>query len=124
MAETDEAPESWLGPLEATAAAAPMTEDFAFARLWHGFMTARVMIAMVLLLLQGSIYGLGQPVPTWLIWLCAAYLAAAFAFRLLAGPKPPGQTFDTQWVLTIGIDLLVFCCLQLFQSGGINYTPL
>ncbi|MES2973788.1 MAG: ATP-binding protein [Pseudomonadota bacterium] len=113
---------SWLGPLEGGAPPAP--EDFAFVRLWHGFMTARVMIAMVLLLLQASIYGLGQPVHGWLVGLCGAYFAAALAFRLLAGPKPPGQTFDAQWVLTIGIDLFVFCALQLLQSGGINYTPL
>lgn len=113
---------SWLGPLEGSVV--PAVEDFAFVRLWHGFMTARVMIAMVLLLLQASIYGLGQPVHGWLVGLCAAYLAASLAFRMLARPKPPGQTFDTQWVLTIGIDLVVFCALQLLQSGGINYTPL
>ncbi|RYX89017.1 MAG: PAS domain-containing sensor histidine kinase [Comamonadaceae bacterium] len=113
---------SWLGPLDG--GVAPLTEEFAFARLWRGFMTARIMIAMVLLLLQGSIYGLGQPVHVWMIWLCSAYLAATLAFRLLGRPKPAGQTFDTQWVLTIGVDLLVFCALQLLQSGGINYTPL
>ena len=122
MADTDESTASWLGPLEGGAPA--MTEEFAFARLWHGFMTARVMIAIVLLLLQASIYGLGQPVHGWLIGLCAVYLAATLAFRLLARPKPPGQPFDVQWVLTIGVDLMVFCALQLLQSGGINYTPL
>ncbi len=114
---------SWLGPLEGDAPP-KVTEDFAFARLWHGFMTARVMIAIVLLLLQASIYGLGQPIHSWLVGLCAAYLVAALAFRLIARPKPPGQTFDAQWVLTIGIDLIVFCALELAQSGGINYTPL
>ncbi|MBC7435518.1 MAG: PAS domain-containing protein [Bdellovibrionales bacterium] len=116
------AADSWLGPVED--ANPLLTEEFAFARLWRGFMTARVMIAMVLLLLQASFYGLGQPVHAWLVGLCGAYLAAALAFRLLARPRPPGRTFDAQWVLTIGIDLLVFCALELFQSGGINYTPL
>lgn len=116
------AADSWLGSVYDVSP--PLTEDFAFARLWHGFMTARVTIAIVLLLIQASIYGLGQPVHAWLVGLCTAYLGAALAFRLLARPTPPGQTFDAQWVLTIGIDLIVFCALELFQSGGINYTPL
>ncbi len=113
---------SWMDLLES--GSLRLTEDFAFARLWRGFMTARVMIAIVLLLLQASIYGLGQSMPEWVLWLCTGYLAAALAFRLLGRAKPPGQTFDTQWVLTIGIDLVVFSALQLLQTGGINYTPL
>ena len=32
----------------------------AFARLWHGFMTARVMIALMLLVMQASAYLMGQ----------------------------------------------------------------
>ncbi|MET0311432.1 MAG: ATP-binding protein [Burkholderiaceae bacterium] len=99
-------------------------EDFAFERLWNGFMTARILIALVLLLLQGFIYGLGQPVVEWLVLLCAVYLAAALAVRLLSRPQPPGQTFDPQWVATIGVDLIAFSALQHMQSGGINYTPL
>jgi two-component system sensor histidine kinase PilS (NtrC family) len=114
---------SWIDLLE-TPGGLLLTEDYAFERLWRGFMTARVMIAIVLLLLQGSIYGLGQSMPEWVLWLCTGYLAAALAFRLLGRAMPPGRTFDTQWVLTIGIDLIVFSALQLLQTGGINYTPL
>lgn len=99
-------------------------EDFAFERLWNGFMTARILIALVLLLLQGFIYGLGQPVAEWLVLLCGSYLAAALAVRFLSRPQPPGQTFDPQWVATIGVDLLAFSALQHMQAGGINYTPL
>jgi two-component system sensor histidine kinase PilS (NtrC family) len=39
-------------------------------------------------------------------------------------PRPPGSTFDAQWVSTIGVDLLAFSTLHFLQSGGINYTPL
>jgi two-component system, NtrC family, sensor histidine kinase PilS len=114
----------WQLPPGDPPSVAGQREDFAFERLWNGFMTARILIALVLLLLQGSIYGLGQPVKEWLVMLCGAYLVAAFAVRLLSRPQPPGQTFDPQWVATIGVDLLAFSALQYMQSGGINYTPL
>jgi hypothetical protein len=41
---------SWFGLRELT------PEDSAFSRLWRGFMTARVMIALVLLALLGATY--------------------------------------------------------------------
>lgn len=101
-----------------------MSEDSAFDRLWHGFMTARVMIALVLLALQASLFGLGQAVDTGLILICGVYLSAALAVRLFARPLPSGQTFDAQWFSTIGVDIMAFSALQYLQAGGINYTPL
>jgi two-component system sensor histidine kinase PilS (NtrC family) len=44
--------------------------------------------------------------------------------RLWARPRPPGRTFDAQWVLTIGVDVITFSALNFLQSSGINYTPL
>ncbi len=113
---------SWFGLPELSA------EDSAFVRLWRGFMTARVMIALVLLVLLGSLHML-LPAPLasatpWAVLLCAAYLAATAAVRLLGGPRPPGRTFDAQWASTIGVDLVVFASLQYMQAGGINYVPL
>ncbi|RZJ25545.1 MAG: PAS domain-containing protein [Haliea sp.] len=104
----------------------PLQEDSAFIRLWRGFATARVAIAMVLLGLLLALYMLGPPtaVSHWLVGICAAYLAAALAVRFMTRPTPPGQVFDPQWVSTIGIDLLAFATLQFLQAGGINYTPL
>jgi len=104
----------------------PLQEDSAFVRLWRGFATARVAIAMVLLGLLLALYSLGPPVAIsqWLVGVCATYLAAALAVRLLTRPVPRGQAFDPQWVSTIGIDLLAFATLQFLQAGGINYTPL
>jgi two-component system sensor histidine kinase PilS (NtrC family) len=116
---------SWFGAPEELQGQgySSVNEDSAFVRLWRGFMTARVMIALVLLLLQGSIYGLGQPVSKWLAALCATYLFATLAVRLFARPKSPGNTFDPQWVSTIGVDVIAFSALQFLQNG-INYTPL
>ncbi len=115
---------SWFGLREMA------VEDSAFVRLWRGFMTARVMIALMLLLVLGGTWLLLPAVPApphggyWPPLLCALYLAATIAVRALGGPRPPGQTFDAQWASTIGVDLLVFSVLHFMQAGGINYVPL
>jgi two-component system sensor histidine kinase PilS (NtrC family) len=95
-----------------------------FGRLWHVFMTARVAIAAVLVVLQAFIYVLGNITNHWSIATCIAYLCATLAVRLWSRPRPPGSTFDAQWVLTIGVDVIAFSALNFLQSSGINYTPL
>lgn len=95
-----------------------------FGRLWRVFMTARVAIAAVLVVLQAVIYALGNITDGWSIALCIGYLCATLAVRLWARPRPPGSTFDAQWVLTIGVDVITFSLLNFLQSSGINYTPL
>ena len=116
---------SWFGLREMA------VEDSAFVRLWRGFMTARVMIALVLLLVLGGSWLLLPAVPTptpgagqWPPLLCILYLAATIAVRVLGGPRPPGQTFDAQWASTIGVDLVAFSALHYLQAGSINYVPL
>ncbi|WP_048441482.1 PAS domain-containing sensor histidine kinase [Caenimonas sp. SL110] len=103
-----------------------LTPDSAFSRLWRGFMTARVAIAIVLSLLLASLYTLSPSlnVSHWLVALCMSYLAAALAVRMFARALPPGHTFDPQWVSTIGVDLVAFSTLQFLQAAGINYSPL
>jgi two-component system sensor histidine kinase PilS (NtrC family) len=95
-----------------------------FGRLWRVFMTARVAIAAVLVILQAFIYILGNITSSWSIAICIAYLCATLAVRLWARPRPPSSTFDAQWVLTIGVDVITFSTLNFLQSSGINYTPL
>ena len=99
-------------------------QDSAFVRLWQGLMTARVMIAFALLLLQVSMHQLSSVGKPWLLVLCAVYLAQTLSVRLLARPRPFGPAFDSQWIWTIGVDLVVFSSLQLGQDATINYTPL
>ena len=103
-----------------------LNEDSAFSRLWRGFMTARVAIAVVLLLLLCALFAFvpALNISRWLIGLCATYLAATLAVRVFTRPLPPGKSFDPQWVSTIGVDLLAFSTLQFLQAGGINYSPL
>ena len=101
--------------------------DTPFDRLWRGFMTARVTIALVLLTLLSTLYvllGGLLGISDWLVGLSAFYLVATLAVRLFARPRPPGRAFDPQWVSTIGVDLVAFSTLQLLQAGNINYGPL
>ncbi len=95
-----------------------------FERLWRGFMTARMTLGLMLLLLQVTLWGLGQSGNVSLIFVCGAYFAATLGVRLLARPRLLGRTFDPQWALTIGADVVAFATLQFLQGGNINYAPL
>jgi two-component system, NtrC family, sensor histidine kinase PilS len=124
MQATDEV-HSWFGPslldtdLESADQALPEIE-----RLWRGFMTARVTLGLVLLLLQGTLYGFGQVSKLWLLVVCTGYFASALVARISFHPRRLGRTFDLQWVAVIGIDVLVFAALQFLHGSSINYTPL
>lgn len=118
-------PDSWLGGLDNLSSnwgAKPRQN--AFGRLWRAFMTARITIASVLVILQAFVYALGNVNNGWSLGVCAVYLCATIVVRLLARPRPPGSTFDAQWVLTVGVDVVTFTALNFLQSSGINYTPL
>ena len=120
-----DAANSWFGPAEPRSGAwEAETGRTSFGRLWRAFMSARVTIAGVLVVLQAFIYALGTVDNGWSILICLAYFMATLAVRLWASPKPPRSTFDAQWVSTIGVDVVTFSALNYLQSSGINYTPL
>ena len=120
--------ESWFGFSDSKFSAREMPDTAqnpgSFGRLWHAFMTARVVIASVLVMLQAFIYVLGNIHNSWSVAVCAAYFCATLGVLLLAKPTQPGSMFDAQWAWTIGVDVAVFSVLNFLQSGGINYTPL
>jgi two-component system sensor histidine kinase PilS (NtrC family) len=115
---------SWFSVLETTSSHGREQRVRSFVRLWRAFMRARVFIAGVLLLLQVFVVVTGTGGPPWLVAVCAAHLSAALAVLLWSRPIQPGRPVRLQWLLTIGVDVLVFAVLQSFQQGGINYTPL
>ena len=106
--------------------AGPLPEDSSFVRLWRGFATARVAIALVLLGLLTALFTLGPVVNVnrWLLVLSASYLAATLTVRVLMRPPLPGKSVDLKWVSTIGVDLLAFTTMHFLQAAGINYLPL
>lgn len=100
------------------------TKQGSFGRLWHVFMSARVAIAGVLIILQAALLALGNTINHWPLAVCIAYLCATLAVRLWTRPRPPCGTFDGQWGFTIGLDVIAFSLLNFLQPSGINYTPL
>ncbi|MEJ1170540.1 two-component system sensor histidine kinase NtrB [Variovorax sp. CCNWLW235] len=100
------------------------SESAALLRLWRGFMAARCFVALVLVLLQGVSFALGQTMQPLAIALSAGYLAATWLGARYAHFTPPIRGFATLWFVTIGIDLGTFTALQVLQGGNINYTPL
>lgn len=114
---------SWFGP-PFEPGIEPADNPQEFERLWRGFMTARVTLGLVLLLLQSTIYALGASKNVLLILICTGYLAVALAVRLMTIPRPLGKKLDAQWISTIGVDILAFAALQVAQGSSINYAPL
>ncbi len=106
-----------------TAAFVMRAEDNIFLRLWHGFLTGRIMVALALVLLQGLTQALNQNVqtPEWTV--CLFYLTATVTARL-GGRRVPSPEAGPQWLPTLGVDLALVCALQWLHTGGMNFTPL
>ncbi len=114
----------WFGPSFLAPTAESTDQPQEYERLWRGFMTARVMLGLVLLLLQGVILALGPVQDTSLILICGGYLMVALGSRIMARPARPGRTSTFQWIATTVVDILTFAALQAIQGNSINYAPL
>ncbi len=110
--------QSWQGLAE------PIAVPTGFVRLWRAFMTARVVVALVLLVLLSVMYSMGQGATQWAVLLCTAYLISTVAVRLLAKPVVPGSTFAVQWLFILVVDIAVYALLHVLQTASINYAPL
>ncbi len=95
-----------------------------FERLWRAFMTARVTLGVVLVVLQGAIFFLLNPGSVAALLVSLAYVVAALVVRIRGLPRQLGSQFDARWLRTVGMDVLAFATLQFLQSSSINYTPL
>lgn len=95
-----------------------------FVRLWQGFLTGRVMVALALLLLQIINHGLNQNSEPVAVWVCLLYLGATFSLRVMAGRVAPSPQVGVHWLPSVGVDLAVISMLQLMQMGTLNFTPL
>lgn len=115
---------SWLVSLQDGSGQGYEQRLRSFSRLWRGFMRARVFVAAVLLALQVFVVVTQTGGPGWLVLVCSLHFTAALAVLLWAHPLEKGKPRPFQWLLTVGVDVLVFAMLQHFQQGGINYTLL
>lgn len=114
----------WFGPTVLDPAADSVSHPSEFDRLWRGFMTARVVIGLVLMVLHGGSFLLDQPHRFAPLLISALYFAAAVTNRLLSAPQKLGHVLDTHWLRSVGIDILSFAALQMLQDTHINYAPL
>lgn len=97
--------------------------DSATERLWRGFMTGRVLVALVLLVIVGRA-GVEQHLGA--LTLCLGYVALTVGARLRLRLRPglPLRGFSASWVATVGVDILVFTLLGTAQTVGLNFGPL
>ena len=122
---------SWYSAFGATEHDGPFQRTRAFVRLWRAFMQARLIVAFVLLALQLFLQlnggnPNGREGPLWLSVVVGLYLASCLLLLWHWRWRPLDQirSVTLKWLLTVGIDILVFMLLQVFQAGGINYTLL
>lgn len=111
-----------MPPLSASTFASTM--DAPFVRLWRGFLTGRIMVALALLVLQGAGQAINQTTEPAVLAVCVAYLVAAVMLRVLGRHSPPSPKTGPQWLPSIGVDLAAIAALQLLNAGAMNYTPL
>lgn len=123
MAESDPS-SSWFGTAGKPAFLDDSHESGEFARLWQGFLTARVTLGLVLLLLQVGLLMMNASHSKMLIGISLVYFVVALLARVYARPKPLGNAFNGAWLHLIGFDVLIFLLLQSLQGSSINYTPL
>ena len=98
--------------------------DDGLPRLWRGFMTARIVVALMLLLLMVFLSTIASaPLGREMI-LCSMYLALTCWVRFTGKPERAASRFDPQWVVTVGVDVLIFSALLHYQVGALNFTPL
>jgi two-component system sensor histidine kinase PilS (NtrC family) len=120
---SDAAP-SWFGPNLREPGIEQADRPDEFNRVWLGFMTARVTLGLVLVLLQSVFFALSSTRDTVPLLICVTYFVAALVVRLAVQPRPMGKTFDAQWFGTVGVDVVAFALLQMTQDTSINYAPL
>lgn len=114
----------WPSPLPKADPAELENHPQEFERLWRAFMTARATLGLVLTIFQGGILVLTPQLSGTPLVICVAYFMAALTVRLTGRPQLLRQTFDAQWLRTVGIDVLAFATLQMLQGVAIDYTPL
>jgi two-component system, NtrC family, sensor histidine kinase PilS len=117
-------PHSWFGPPLPDYGANRTDNPHELERLWRGFMTARVVLGLLLSILQGIIFLLSSTHDSTLSLMCVGYFMVALVVRLKSSSHQRRNTLDFQWISTIGVDIVAFGILQATQGSHINYAPL
>lgn len=121
-----ENPASWTySSVEADESSDAAEEVNTSNRIWKGFMTARWMVAFLLLLWQAAETFFFSSAAVWPVVLCAVYCFDALRVRFSLKPVPIGQPFERYWLRTLGVDFWVYFLVLWFGHGEIiNYIPM
>jgi two-component system sensor histidine kinase PilS (NtrC family) len=120
----EHAEHSWFGPASLEPTPNPVDDQNDFKRLWQAFMTARLVLGVVLVLLQTTLYATSSDHNKTLLAVCVVYFLGTLATRLHLRPRPLGGAFTRSWGVLIGIDVMAFSALQWLHGNNLNYTPL
>jgi two-component system, NtrC family, sensor histidine kinase PilS len=120
----------WLAAGEAVRRG-PGAEDSALMRIYRTYAAARAVLGVALVAAMAFSNLLGSRLPALLALLCVAYAAQAGTLWLLPRFAPltapqvaPGQR-RSQWLATIGVDLVVFGALHLSEPNApLNFGAL
>lgn len=96
-------------------------------RLWQAFLSARVLVALLLIAVQvtNTWNAPGQSSGLYGLWLVpTSYLVLALLGSALLYHKPPASYWRWPWLLLLAADVLTICLLQALQTGKMHYTPL
>ncbi|MFZ3219174.1 MAG: ATP-binding protein [Rhodoferax sp.] len=122
--DTRDPAHSWFDPTVLQAPPEAPEDSLELIRLWQGFMTARLTLGLVLVVLQITLFITGTLHSLALIAISAVYFFGTLAARFYMRPRPLGQSFNRTWGALVGLDVLTFSALQLLPGSSINYTPL
>lgn len=115
---------SWYSAFESPVDHTLTQRQRAFERLWRAFMHARLVVALVLLGLQVFLLTIGGSGSVWLTGLASVHLLACVLVMLYWPPAEHRQAPKLQWIITLGVDIVVFALMQYFDRSSINLTPL
>ena len=96
-------------------------------RLWQAFLSARVLVAILLIAFQATHTWTASGLPSdvyWLWLITTAYLVLSLLGWTVLHNKPPASYWRWPWLLLLAADVLTICLLQELQTGKMHYTPL
>jgi two-component system, NtrC family, sensor histidine kinase PilS len=98
--------------------------DSALSRLWLGFMTARVLVGLLMLAMAVTARSLGLNVSAWAPAVAGAYLLAALAVRNWKPERWAHRKLDAIWPQTLLIDGLAYGFAHALQPVGVGLAAL
>jgi two-component system, NtrC family, sensor histidine kinase PilS len=98
--------------------------DSALSRLWLGFMTARVLVGLLMLAMAVTARALGVGISAWAPAVAGAYLIAAIAVRNWEPERWSHRKLDAIWPQTLLIDGIVYGFAHAMHPAGIGLSAL